>query len=185
MSLLISQNSLSSPRQEKSRNWEGLLEIHKLELLGNSVRPAQPLLVSRLAPLLFPQKHWAKQVRLLSQMALLHIGNLTTMLQLRKLRISKSSRFRDPSGHFPVPLISPSDLSSLPSRWEPWVRTMVRTPWRCSRPRIQERSLSTNSSKIILLIKRFYSIGTSKTTSHIPGYGGFIPKTDINDKAIG
>lgn len=29
-----------------------------------------------------------------------------------------------------------------------------------------------------------YSIGTSKTTSHIPGYGGFIPKTDVNDKAI-
>ena len=152
MSLLISQNSLSSPRQAKSRNWEGLLERHKLELLVNSVRLVQPLLVSRQAPLPFLQKHWAKQVPLLSQMALQHIGNLTTMLQLRKLRISKSSRFRDPSGHFPVPLISPSDLSSLPSRWEPWVRTMVRTLWRCFRLRIQERSHSTNSSKIILLL---------------------------------
>lgn len=185
MSLLISQNSLSSLRQAKSRNWEGLLERHKLELLGNSVRPVQQLLDSRLALLLFLQKLWAKQARPLSQMALLHIGNLTTMLQLRKLRISKSSRFRDPSGHFPVPLISPRDHSFLPSRWEPWARTMVRTPWRCFRPRIQERSLSMSSSNITLLFKRFYSIGTSKTTSHIPGYGGFIPKTDINDKAIG
>ena len=153
MSSLISQNSLSSLRLVKSRKWEGQLERHKLELLGNSVRLVQPLLASRLAHLSFPQKRWAKQVRPLSQMALLHIGNLTTMLQLRKLRISKSLRFRDPNGHFPVPLISLSDHSSLPSRWEPWVRTMVRTLWRCSRPKIQERSHSMSSSKNILLLK--------------------------------
>lgn len=29
-----------------------------------------------------------------------------------------------------------------------------------------------------------YSIGTTKTTSHIPGYNGYLPKTDINEKAI-
>ena len=185
MSLLISQNSLSSLRPVKSRKWEGLLERPKLELLDNSARLVQPLLVSKLAPLPFPLKRWVKQALPLSQTAQPRIGNLTTMLRLRKLRTSKSSRSRDPSGLSPVPLIRPSDLSSLPSRWEPWARTMVRTLWRCSRPRTQERLRSTSSSKIIPSLKRFYSIGTSKTTNHIPGYGGFIPRADINDKAIG
>ena len=185
MSLLISQNSLSSLRLVKSRKWEGLLERHKLELLGNSVRQVQPLLVSKLAPLPFPLKLWAKQALHLCQMAQPRIGNRTTMLRLRKVRTSKFSRSRDPSGLSPVPLILRSDLSSLPSRWEPWARTMGRTLWRCSRPRIQERWPLTSSSKIIPSLKRFYSIGTSKTTNHIPGYGGFIPRADINDKAIG
>ena len=27
-------------------------------------------------------------------------------------------------------------------------------------------------------------MGTSKTTTHIPGYNGFIPKTDFNPKAV-
>ena len=29
------------------------------------------------------------------------------------------------------------------------------------------------------------SIGTTKVTAHIPGYNGFLPKTDINETAIG
>jgi len=29
-----------------------------------------------------------------------------------------------------------------------------------------------------------YSIGTTKTTNHIPGYNGYLPKTDLNPKAI-
>ena len=29
------------------------------------------------------------------------------------------------------------------------------------------------------------SVGTTKVTSHIPGYNGFIPATDINEKANG
>ena len=29
-----------------------------------------------------------------------------------------------------------------------------------------------------------YSIGTTKTTSHIPGYNGYLPKTDLNPTAI-
>ena len=149
MSLLISQNSLSSLKLVKSMKWERLLERHKLELLVNSARPVQPLLVSILALLIFLQKHLAKQARPLSQMARPHIGNLTTMLQLRKPRISRYLRFRVPSGVCPVPPIRLSDLSSILNRWEPWARTMVRTLWRCSRPRIQERSLSMSSSKII------------------------------------
>lgn len=28
-----------------------------------------------------------------------------------------------------------------------------------------------------------YSAGTTKVTSHIPGYNGFIPKTDLNPTA--
>ena len=28
-------------------------------------------------------------------------------------------------------------------------------------------------------------MGTTKTTSHLPGYCGFLPKTDINPSAIG
>jgi hypothetical protein len=28
------------------------------------------------------------------------------------------------------------------------------------------------------------NIGTTKTTSHIPGYNGFLPKTDMNERAI-
>lgn len=28
------------------------------------------------------------------------------------------------------------------------------------------------------------TMGTTKVTSHIPGYGGFLVKTDLNDKAI-
>lgn len=27
-------------------------------------------------------------------------------------------------------------------------------------------------------------MGTTKTTSHIPGYNGFIPKTDFNPQAV-
>jgi hypothetical protein len=185
MSLLISQNSLSSLRLVKSRKWEGLLERPKLVLSGNSVRPVQLLSVSKLGPLPFPLKRWAKQALPLCQMAQPRIGSLTTMLRLRKLRTSNCWRSRDPSGLSPVPHIRPSDLSSLPSRWEPWARTMVRTLWRCSRPRTQERLPLTSSSKIIPSLKRFCSIGTSKTTNHIPGYGGFIPRADINDKAIG
>lgn len=30
----------------------------------------------------------------------------------------------------------------------------------------------------------YYSIGTTKTTAHIPGYNGFLPRTDINPEAI-
>lgn len=29
------------------------------------------------------------------------------------------------------------------------------------------------------------NIGTVKTTANIPGYTGFIPKTDFNEKAVG
>lgn len=29
------------------------------------------------------------------------------------------------------------------------------------------------------------TMGTTKTTNHVPGYGGFLPNSDINDKAIG
>ena len=29
-----------------------------------------------------------------------------------------------------------------------------------------------------------YRIGTTKTTSHIPGYNGYLPKTDLNPTAI-
>jgi hypothetical protein len=28
------------------------------------------------------------------------------------------------------------------------------------------------------------TIGTTKTTSHIPGYNGFIPRTDVNPQAV-
>lgn len=28
------------------------------------------------------------------------------------------------------------------------------------------------------------TVGTTKTTSHIPGYSGFLPKTDINAQAV-
>jgi hypothetical protein len=42
------------------------------------------------------------------------------------------------------------------------------------------------NSRIInsLHIYEFYSIGTTKVTSHIPGYNGFLPKAEMNDKAI-
>lgn len=29
-----------------------------------------------------------------------------------------------------------------------------------------------------------YRIGTTKTTNHIPGYNGYLPKTDLNPNAI-
>jgi len=29
-----------------------------------------------------------------------------------------------------------------------------------------------------------FSVGTTKTTSHIPGYNGFLPRTDINENAM-
>lgn len=29
------------------------------------------------------------------------------------------------------------------------------------------------------------TMGTTKTTTHIPGYNGFIPKTDFNPSAVG
>jgi hypothetical protein len=29
------------------------------------------------------------------------------------------------------------------------------------------------------------TVGTTKTTTHIPGYNGFIPKTDFNPLAVG
>lgn len=36
-----------------------------------------------------------------------------------------------------------------------------------------------------MLIEIFYfRIGTTKTTSHIPGYNGYLPKTDLNPTAI-
>jgi hypothetical protein len=35
-----------------------------------------------------------------------------------------------------------------------------------------------------LLNDTFYSIGTTKTTNHIPGYNGYLPKTDLNPTAI-
>ena len=28
------------------------------------------------------------------------------------------------------------------------------------------------------------TVGTTKVTSHIPGYSGYLPKTDINEQAI-
>lgn len=28
------------------------------------------------------------------------------------------------------------------------------------------------------------TVGTTKTTTHIPGYNGFIPKTDFNSSAV-
>lgn len=28
------------------------------------------------------------------------------------------------------------------------------------------------------------TVGTTKVTSHIPGYNGYIPKSDFNDKAL-
>jgi len=28
------------------------------------------------------------------------------------------------------------------------------------------------------------TMGTTKTTSHIPGYNGFIPRTDLNPTAV-
>ena len=28
------------------------------------------------------------------------------------------------------------------------------------------------------------TVGTTKTTTHIPGYNGFIPKTDFNPQAV-
>lgn len=43
---------------------------------------------------------------------------------------------------------------------------------------------STSSSNITHIINRIVSIGTTKTTSHIPGYNGFLPKTDMNERAI-
>ena len=35
---------------------------------------------------------------------------------------------------------------------------------------------------LITLIQ--YRIGTTKTTNHIPGYNGYLPKTDLNPTAI-
>jgi len=29
------------------------------------------------------------------------------------------------------------------------------------------------------------TVGTTKVTSHIPGYNGFIPQIDMNEKAVG
>lgn len=29
------------------------------------------------------------------------------------------------------------------------------------------------------------TVGTTKVTKHIPGYNGFIPSTDLNEKAVG
>ena len=29
-----------------------------------------------------------------------------------------------------------------------------------------------------------FSVGTTKTTSHIPGYNGFLPRTDLNERAV-
>ncbi len=40
------------------------------------------------------------------------------------------------------------------------------------------------SSRNINLLLNFYSIGTTKTTNHIPGYNGYLPKTDLNPIAI-
>ena len=39
----------------------------------------------------------------------------------------------------------------------------------------------TNSRKLVNLKFR---IGTTKTTKHIPGYNGFIPRTNLNQKAV-
>jgi hypothetical protein len=34
------------------------------------------------------------------------------------------------------------------------------------------------------LNKIFHSVGTTKTTCHIPGYNGFLPRTELNEKAV-
>jgi len=44
------------------------------------------------------------------------------------------------------------------------------------------RPASTNSSKTIGSLT--CSIGTTKITSHIPGYSGFLPRADVNDQAL-
>ena len=38
--------------------------------------------------------------------------------------------------------------------------------------------------KLINISSLLYRVGTTKTTSHIPGYNGFIPRTDINPVAV-
>ncbi len=42
-------------------------------------------------------------------------------------------------------------------------------------------SLGEDAGKIPL---HELNIGTTKTTSHIPGYNGFLPRTDMNAEAI-
>ena len=40
------------------------------------------------------------------------------------------------------------------------------------------------NSRNIFHSLRINSIGTTKVTSHIPGYNGFLPKADMNDRAV-
>jgi hypothetical protein len=42
----------------------------------------------------------------------------------------------------------------------------------------------TNSRKNFHIMIYLISVGTTKTTSHIPGYNGFLPRTDLNEKAL-
>lgn len=60
--------------------------------------------------------------------------------------------------------------------------------------------VTTQEINLIMIVKRwnlncmnlrksllkftFYRIGTTKTTAHIPGYNGYLPKTDLNPNAI-
>ena len=45
-------------------------------------------------------------------------------------------------------------------------------------------TMNSRKKLIIQIYIYIFSVGTTKTTSHIPGYNGFLPRTDLNEKAL-
>ncbi len=53
-----------------------------------------------------------------------------------------------------------------------------------SKPIRSIRKRSTRTHVSISFCTNSASVGTTKTTKHIPGYSGFLPKTDLNPQAV-
>lgn len=43
---------------------------------------------------------------------------------------------------------------------------------------------SMNLRNVYIIYILYFRVGTTKTTNHIPGYNGFLPKTDMNPLAV-
>ena len=87
------------------------------------------------------------------------------------------------SGVYQDKLIHLREATSTPSTLNQWVLTGITQETNLMTSTVRWR-LNYMSSRMFLITLMQYRIGTTKTTNHIPGYNGYLPKTDLNPTAI-
>jgi hypothetical protein len=114
----------------------------------------------------------------------LSIGNPLIRVLIKKLRQGYPWDQWDPNGVYLDRHTRLKEHSMLLKTWDLMEHMAWSLRTRSTQILTDLKISITNSRKNYQIIIDLISVGTTKTTSHIPGYNGFLPRTDLNEKAL-